>query len=206
MSIVDYSSLQASVSNWMARSDLTATIPDFITISEAEFNRKLRVNQMMATQSTTPSAGTFELPADYLEWVRVTWTGSLKRSLQYVHPSYLQSQFPDTPTATPSMFTIEGSTDNLGLVRIMPIDPTAIDFTYYQKITGLSTSNTSNWLLAAHPDVYLAGAMTEGSVFTKDYQTAGLWKERRDNLLDEIKRLDQKSRAPSSIRPIGRNP
>ena len=206
MSIVDYSSLQASVSNWMARSDLTATIPDFITISEAEFNRKLRVNQMMATQSTTPSAGTFELPADYLEWVRVTWTGSLKRSLQYVHPSYLQSQFPDTPTATPSMFTIEGSTDNLGLVRIMPIDPTAIDFTYYQKITGLSTSNTSNWLLAAHPDVYLAGAMTEASVFTKDYQTAGLWKDRRDNLLDEIKRLDQKSRAPSSIRPIGRNP
>ena len=190
----------------MARSDLTATIPDFITISEAEFNRKLRVNQMMATQSTTPAAGTFELPADYLEWVRVTWTGSLKRSLQYVHPSYLQSQFPDTPTATPSMFTIEGSTDNLGLVRIMPIDPTAIDFTYYQKITGLSTSNTSNWLLAAHPDVYLAGAMTEASVFTKDYQTAGLWKDRRDNLLDEIKRLDQKSRAPSSIRPIGRNP
>src|SRR5690242_12397897 len=102
MSITDYSSLQTAVGSWLARDDLSATIPDFITLFEAEANRKLRVRQMMVTNVTTPSSGQFPLPDDYLQWVRVTYVGSSdKRNLEYVHPSYLQSQFPDTPSSTP---------------------------------------------------------------------------------------------------------
>jgi len=206
MSITSYSELQTSIGSWIARDDLTATIPDFVTLFETEANRQLRVRQMMVTQSTTPSSGQFSLPTDYLQWVRVTWKGASKRNLEYVHPSYLQSQYPDTPTATPSVFTVEGSTDNVGIVRIMPVDPTAVDFTYYQKITALSTSNTSNWLLAAHPDLYLAGSLVEANVFVKDYDTAAVWKGKRDTLIDAITKLDQKTRGPSYIHVPGRNP
>ena len=206
MSITSYSELQTSIGSWIARDDLTATIPDFVTLFETEANRQLRVRQMMVTQSTTPSSGQFSLPTDYLQWVRVTWKGASKRNLEYVHPSYLQSQYPDTPTATPSVFTVEGSTDNVGIVRIMPVDPTAVDFTYYQKITALSTSNTSNWLLAAHPDLYLAGSLVEANVFAKDYDTAAVWKGKRDTLIDAITKLDQKTRGPSYIHVPGRNP
>src|SRR5690348_8124641 len=206
MSITSYSELQTSIGSWIARDDLTATVPDFITLFETEANRQLRVRQMMVTQSTTPSSGQFSLPTDYLQWVRLTWKGASKRNLEYVHPSYLQSQYPDTPTATPNIFTVEGSTDNVGIVRIMPVDPTAVDFTYYQKITALSTSNTSNWLLAAHPDLYLAGSLVEANVFAKDYDTAAVWKGKRDTLIDAITKLDQKTRGPSYIHVPGRNP
>ena len=206
MSITSYSELQTAVGDWIARSDFTSNIPDFITLFETEANRKLRVRQMMVTRSTTPSSGIFSLPTDYLAWVRVTWTGSSKRTLEYVYPSYLQGQYPDTPATTPTVFTVEGSTDNVGIVRVMPVDNTAVDFTYYQKITALSTSNTVNWLLTAHPDVYLAGSLTEANVFAKDYDTAAIWKTRRDALLDEITLLDQKTRGPSAIRVPGRTP
>lgn len=206
MTIASYSDLQASVATWIARSDLTAPILDFITLAETEFNRKLRVRQMMVTQSTTPSSGQFSLPSDYLAWVKVTWNGSVKRNLQYRHPSQLAEEYPDTPAALPQYFTVEGSTDQLGVVKLIPTDNTATDFTYYQKLTALSTSNTSNWLLTAHPDVYLAGALTEANVYVKDYDTALIWKNRRDDLVDAIMKLDQKTRGPSAIFSPGRNP
>lgn len=207
MTITSYSDLQTSAANWIARSDLNSIVPDCITLFEAEANRTLRVRQMMATQSTTPSSGQFSLPTDFLEVVRVTWTGSSnKRNLEYVHPSYLQSQYPDTPASTPSVFTIEGSTDSVGIVRIMPTDSTAIDFVFYQKITALSTSNTSNWLLAAHPDIYLAGTLVELNMFVKDYDTVAAWRSKRDALFDEIIKLDQRTRMPANIRIQGRTP
>ncbi len=35
MSIVTYTDLQSAIGNWLARSDLSANIPDFITLAEA---------------------------------------------------------------------------------------------------------------------------------------------------------------------------
>ena len=207
MSITSFSELKTAVGDWMARSDLTSNIPDFITLFESEANRRLRVRQMMVTNVTTPSSGQFSLPTDYLQWVRVTYIGSSdKRNLEYVHPSYLQSQYPDTPSDVPSVFTVEGSTDATAVVKIMGPDANEIDFVYYQKLTALSTSNTSNWLLAAHPDLYLAGSLVEANVFVKDYDTAAVWKGRRDTLFEDVTKLDQKTRAPSFIRVPGRTP
>jgi len=209
MSFTDYSSLQTSVSNFLARSDLTSVIPDFITLFEAEANRQLRTRQMELTQSTTPSSGVFSLPSDYLAWRNLTWTsGGVTKVLQYVHPSELPDMFPSSPADTPQVFTITGTTDGLGQAQIMPTTASAVNFTYYQKIQSLSTTtgSTTNWLLTAHPNVYLEGAMTEACVYTKDYDTAAIWKTRRDASFDAITKLDEKTRGPSRIRVTGITP
>ncbi len=206
MTISSYSDLQTAITNWTARSDFTSLYADWIMLAETDFNRKLRIRQMMVTQSTTPSSGQFDLPTDYLSYVKVTWIGSFRRELQYVHPSQFADRYPDAPADTPRVFTVMGTTDSVGVVKIMPTDTSAIDFTYYQKITSLSTSNTSNWLLSAHPDVYLAGALTEAYAYAKDYDQAAIWKTRRDALVEDIKALDQKTRGPSAISVPGINP
>ena len=46
--INDYSSLQAEISNNLARADLASSIPTFIQLAEARINRDLRVSQMQA--------------------------------------------------------------------------------------------------------------------------------------------------------------
>lgn len=207
MSFSTYSDLQTSVGNYLARSDLTSVIPDFVTLFETEANRRLRVRQMMVTQSTTPSSGQFALPSDYLAHVNLRWTGSPIADLEYVHPTQFANLYSDQPASTPpKLFTIYGTTDSTGIVKFTPSDTTALDFTYYQKVTALSTSNTSNWLLAAHPDVYLAGSLSEAYFYTKDYDQSAAWGNRRDAGLDSITRLDQKSRGPSRIRVIGQTP
>jgi hypothetical protein len=196
MAITTFSELTAAVTSWLARDDLTAAIPDFVALFEAAANRRLRVRQMETSAALTPAGGAAALPEDYLMWRRLTWTGSRRRELDYVHPSYLQAAF-DAAAGTPRVFTIEGAT-----LKIRPVDGTALELDYFQRLPALSDAQTSNWLLAAHPDLYLFGALVEAEAFNKDADKAALWKLRRDEIFDEIEKLGGKSRA-GAIRVIG---
>jgi hypothetical protein len=196
MAITTFSELTAAVTSWLARDDLTAAIPDFVALFEAAANRRLRVRQMETSAALTPAGGAAALPEDYLMWRRLTWTGSRRRELDYVHPSYLQAAF-DAAAGTPRVFTIEGAT-----LKIRPVDGTALELDYFQRLPALSDAQTSNWLLAAHPDLYLFGALVEAEAFNKDADKAALWKLRRDEIFDEIEKLGGKSCA-GAIRVIG---
>lgn len=201
MAITTYSELQAAVGNWLDHSLFAARIPEFIALFEAAANRRLRVREQEAATTLTPSAGTAALPADYLAWRRVTWTGSPRVELQYVHPSSLQAAYPSTPSARPRVFTIEGST-----LKIRPVDATALEFDYFQKIPALSDGAASNWLLAAHPDLYLFGALVEAEMFGVNDERAPLWKARRDEILDEIEKLSNKTRGAGAMRVLAVTP
>ncbi|SRR5258705_2544068 len=198
MSITTYAELQAAIGGWLGHGLFTATIPDFITLFEAAANRRLRVRQQEATATLTPVSGAATLPADYLAWRRVTWTGSPRVELDYVEPSWLQAAYPTSPARTPTVFTIEGST-----LKVRPVDATALEFLYYQRIPALSDVATTNWLLAAHPDLYLFGAMVEAELFGVNDERMPLWKGRRDEIFDEIEKLSNKTRGAGAMRIMG---
>jgi hypothetical protein len=198
MAITTYAQLQTAIASWLARSDLTATIPDFITLFESAANRRLRVRQMEAVASLTPSSGAAALPTDYLAWRRLTWTGANRVELAYVAPSYLQAAYPSASADTPRIFTIEGAT-----LRIRPVDDTALELLYYQKIPALADGSPTNWLIATHPDLYLFGALAEAQMFAVDPEKAALWKGRRDELIEEISALSNKTRGAGVIRVMG---
>lgn len=201
MTIQTYSDLQAAIANWIARADLAATIPDFIALFESVANRRLRLRQQESAATLAPSSGVATLPADYLAWRRVTWTGQFPRELEYVHPSYLHALYPTLPAGAPRLFTIEG-----GSLTVAPTDSTALTFDYFQKLPALSNSITTNWLLVAAPDLYLFGALAEAHGFVKDAESLALWKSRRDELFEEIERLDVKTRGQAGIRVMGPTP
>ena len=201
MAITTYSELQAAVGNWLDHGLFAARIPEFIALFEAAANRRLRVREQEAATTLMPSSGTAALPADYLAWRRVTWTGSPRVELQYVHPSYLQAAYPSTPSARPRVFTIEGST-----LKIRPVDATALEFDYFQKIPALSDGAATNWLLAAHPDLYLFGALVEAEMFGVNDERATLWKVRRDEIFDEIEKLSNKTRGAGAMRVMAATP
>jgi hypothetical protein len=201
MTIQTYSDLQTAIANWIARADLATNIPDFIALFESAASRRLRLRQQESIATLTPSSGVATLPADYLAWRRVTWSGQFPRELEYVHPSYLHALYPTLPAGTPRLFTIEG-----GTLTVAPASDTALTFDYFQKLPALSSTTTSNWLLAAAPDLYLFGALAEAHGFVKDTESLALWKSRRDELLGEIERLDVKTRGQAGIRVIGPTP
>jgi hypothetical protein len=201
MAITTYAELQAAVAAWLARDDLAANIPDFIMLFEACANRRLRVRQMETTTLLTPSSGAATLPGDYLMWRRATWTGQPRVELEFVHPSILQAYYPTVPAGVPKLFTIEGA-----VLKLRPTDATPIEFDYLQKIPALSAGNPANWLLAAHPDLYLFGALVEAQAFNVDGEKLAGWKARRDELFAEIIALATRTAAPSAVRVMGITP
>ena len=50
---------------------------------------------------------------------------------------------------------------------VAPSAGLSVKLLYYQKIPSLATTDP-NWLLTAHPDIYLFGALLHGGVYGKD--------------------------------------
>lgn len=199
MALATYANLQTQVSSWLGRDDLTGYIPDFITLFEAYAARKMRLRPAETSTTLTPSSGSVSLPSDYLGWRRVTWTGSPRRDLDYVHPSLLQSYYPSTPSGTPTVFTIEG-----GTLKIRPTDTTGLEFDYFAKNTALSSS--LNWLYTSYPDAYLFGTLVEAYLFDEDAEMASVWAQRRDGVFDDIRKADFRNPGSLAIRVAGVTP
>jgi hypothetical protein len=150
--------------------------------------------------TVTAQSGFATLPSDYLAWRRVTWAGSTRTELGYVHPSYLQAAYPSQPADVPRIFTIEGST-----LKVMPLSGTPLEFDYYQAIPSLVSAST-NWLMTAHPDLYLFGSMCEAEAFGVNDERMPMWKARRDEIFEEIIMRDRQTRGPSYVRVFGATP
>jgi hypothetical protein len=69
MAITTYAELQAAAANWLVRADLTARVPEFITLAEARLNRNLRARLAEVEQTLTATVGarTIPLPAGFAE-------------------------------------------------------------------------------------------------------------------------------------------
>ena len=69
MALSTYTELKTSIANWLNRTDLTSEIAeDFIVLAEKDFNSKLRIRKMNATDASfTINAETVALPTGFLQ-------------------------------------------------------------------------------------------------------------------------------------------
>jgi hypothetical protein len=199
MSISNYNELKTAIASWLARDDLTAFIPDFITLFEASACRELRVRPAETTATITPTSGAAALPADFLAMRRLTWAGSPNRDLEYVHPAWLAQNYPTSAAGMPAIYTIEG-----GTVKVRPVSDMPIDLLYRAKTPAVS--GALNWLFTNHPDVYLFGSLAEAYMFNKDPENAALWEGRRDKVYLSIKGADFHYREIGAPRIAGYTP
>jgi hypothetical protein len=200
MALVSYADLQTQIANWLARDDLAAYIPDFITLFECAAARKLKVRLQETTATLTPSGGVATIPTDYLGYRRVTWTGQPIHELNYVAPT-VYAQYLNITSGIPVLFTIEGTN-----LRLAPSDDTPLTFDYFQRTPALS--GAMNWLYTNHPDAYLFGCLCEANAFNKGqaFEAASLWKTRRDEVFNEIAMLDFNERQGMAVRTMDVTP
>lgn len=161
MAISTFSELKSSIAAWADRTDLTSTIPDFITLAESRINRRLRVREMENSASITVTSGTGSLPTGFLAVKRVIATGvSPTRVLQYADPNWYMEAFPDQDDGNdPTFYTIIGTSIYV---------TTNVTLIYWKSIPALSDSNTTNWLLTKAPDIYLQASLAELEGYTEN--------------------------------------
>ena len=200
MAITTYAELKTAIATWLARDDLTDTIPDFIMLFEKFVARRLKSRGMTATTMLFTDDGEAALPTDYVSMTRLTWYGSTRRELRGVSSTELDSLYPDTTPGVPAVFSVEGAT-----IRVRPVDDdTELELVYLRGITPLATE--SNWLFEKYPDLYLFGSLVEAEVFNKDAEKATIWKSRRDEIMAEIDRMDFNERPRMAVSHVGVSP
>lgn len=188
MSITNYSELQTAIINWSHRADLASIIPDFITLSEAKFNRNLRTRDMEAAATITPSSGNAALPNDYLELRRLYLDTDANIELEYLTPEAFYVRYPVNPLndADSRFFTIESG----NIVLSAQSAASDLKVLYYQKIPALTVSNTTNWLLTSHPDLYLYASMAELADYTKKPDEVQKWNAKAQAVIDSLIKSD----------------
>lgn len=183
--ISNYSELQASVGTWLKRTELTNDIPDFITMAEAKFNRVIRATEMETRSQATADDEYLALPTDYLEMRAIRVISTINLLLRYYPPAEFTYLKGTGQTGTPTAYTVEDSQ-----IKIFPA-PSAtstydIEIDYLAKIPTLSDTVTENWLLTAHPDVYLLGTLVNAESFLYNDNRVPLWQARLSEALKEI--------------------
>ena len=197
MAITTYAELQAAVANWILRGDLTARIPEFISLAEGRLNRVLRARRAEQDVALTATAGarTIALPATYSEalacWLTVP--GSTNRQeLRFVDPALLTVS---TDSGQPLGWTIDGT--NLAFER--PCDLAyAITLRCLTKF-ALSDAAPTNALLTDYPDAYLFATLAEAGPFLRDPDLSSAYEQKADRAIREINAKDARSRAQSTL-------
>lgn len=201
MALATYSDLLASVATWLNRSDLTAVIPDFVTLAEGRIARDLRLRKQVITTTLTTVGGvqTVSLPSDFLEAENITLSGTNPPgAMSIVTPEILDRKYPDAyVTGQPQVYAIIADTIAFGPT---PDDAYPVRLDYYQRLTELSSSST-NWLLTNHPSIYLNACLAEGSAYLMDADKAQAYDARyRADVADLQLRDDAALRSGSAMR------
>lgn len=197
MALDTFAGLKATIADYLNRDDLTAIIPSFITIAEAKFNRKLRTRQMIKRAEGQIESAFFAYPADWLQAKEFQLNTNPIVRLQFVTEAYGDELKANryVSIGQPAYYTITGTQ----LEFIPAPDSTySAELTYYAKIPALSDANTSNWLLAYAPDLYLYGALLEAAPYLKDDERLAVWSQMYINSLGDIEVADQRASVSST--------
>jgi hypothetical protein len=203
-----YAGLKASVADFLNRSDLTAVIPDFITIAEAQMTRRF-VGQMrkglpyprrimQRTDATINLADEYiPLPADFHGPIDFVLQGTPEIVLDYLDPTNFQQWKEANPYSgmAPVYYTVISC--QLQIYPVADIAYTA-ELTYLKRFAAASTE--ANWILTDYPDAYLYGALTAAAPYLKNDERMQVWGQLFTAAIDDICNADPMPGDKSTLR------
>jgi hypothetical protein len=177
MSVTNYGELKSTIADFLNRSDLTSVIPTFIDFAEAEFNRNLRVRQMVLRAEAQIDARFSAVPADFIEAKDLVIVSSDPvQPLEFVTQQQMAQDRKSTylSAAKPVYFSVVGDQ-----FEFMPTPDTeySLEMSYFAKIDALSSDSDTNWLLRDYPDLYLYTSLMHSAPYLKDDERMTVWAE-----------------------------
>ena len=192
-----YTGLLASIADQLSRTDLAAAIPDFVVITEADLNRKLRTRMTQARVTASVSSQFVTVPADFAGVMSMI--NSAGTPIEYRDPdAFALVAYQNSSNAgVISDFTITG-----GSFGFWPAPTTAVSvtITYYQKLPPLAT-NATNWLLTSHPDAYLYGALTASAPYLQADARLPIWSGLYNNVVNSLKGANKHESTAARLTP-----
>jgi hypothetical protein len=181
-----YAGLKASIADFLNRSDLTAVIPDFIALAEAQMIRRFAAaagaglpvprRLLVRADATIEADSEFVgLPERFIGPRSFIVRTEPVTELSYLSPeTFLAAKRTlvfDAADA-PRYYTVMG-----GEFQILPVPVQAYEaeLAFFQAPAPLSGSVPTNWMLQSHPDIYLYGALTQSAPYLEQDERASVW-------------------------------
>ncbi|HEY2009521.1 MAG TPA: hypothetical protein VGH23_11060 [Rhizomicrobium sp.] len=194
-----YGGLQASIADFLNRGDLTAVIPDFITLAEAQMARRLvsRAGQGMpvprrlvqrADAQIAQGAEYVAVPGDMLGPLDLMLEATPPIELDYLDPANLEREKARAAwVGAPKFYTVVG-----GQLQLYPLADQDYDagLVYIARTPALSDAAPANWILEDYPDAYLYGALVQSAPYLRDDARADLWGTLFTAALDDMCNAD----------------
>jgi len=196
MALASYSDLKASIAGWLNRSDLTAAIPDFIALAEAQISRRLvmmgPVRAMVGRSDATIDSEFAAVPSDFMGARTINFAEDRSRLLEYCLPEEInrKKSFEGCITGRPRFFSVVG-----GELQFFPAPAGGTSYvaelTYWKRVPALSDAAPTNWLLSLNPDAYLYGALLQSAPYLKDDPRIQSWGTFFETILSDIAAADR---------------
>jgi hypothetical protein len=221
VALATYADLLTEVPLYLNRTDLAARIPTFIRLAEAEINRRLAlkpVRPMLTRDTLTIDNEYVAAPTDLLKpaslqlsdgtemkYVDPTNISRLKSDAVEALEDWLLGMTSESPTAMRWYTLVEGE------FRFYPV-PTEDDdatLTYWARLSPLTETSDSNWMLDDHPDVYWYGVLAHASRHIRDDQDAAsnatLFDDALQKVLDAYPARSNMTPLRSDVPPANRS-
>jgi hypothetical protein len=192
MSIATYSELKTAIANYLARTDLTDQIPDFIRFAEIRLRRELRIRQMLKTVTSTTTGGdsTVELPSDFLEIRDFLVVSNPVQPLTYSSPAVFSRNTRSTQSGMPLDYTILATEFQLAPI---PDSTYTVKLLYYSAPTFLSDSNQGNAFITNAPDALLYASLIEAEPYIMNDARVNTWGAMYDRAISTLTKSDESS-------------
>jgi hypothetical protein len=197
MSIDSYDDLQDKMAKYLKRADLSALLPDFISLAEEYLNDNVFTRARRSSFVITPYGYNVPLPSGWERVIDVWYDG---RKLSF-YSSEVDSEYVSGSNAIGSntamvngyqiignMLTFTPAQNQLGL---------KLQVDYYETLEPLSESNTSNWLLEDSSMAYLFASLYEAALYVRDDARAQLWQNKRDEVIASLVTKDERAKYPA---------
>lgn len=182
--ITNYTTLAAAIPAWDKRSYTADVLDEIIGLADAEF--RLELGPLYPRETTAT-----------LSFV----SGSASFSSRFIRPLAL---IVDTYGRIPFRSSVEVKSNNAsglsGVPVMAAVDGDVIitypaytgdaDFVYEAQLTGISTTNATNWIIAHAPQAYLKMCLYVCRARIEDYESAALFKA---DALDTVSKLNFQS-------------
>lgn len=193
MAITNYTDLQSAIADFLNRDDLTATIPTFISLAEADINRTVRHWRMEKRVTAELDTRYSAIPADFLEAIRFEIVSGDMRPIELISQGEMQERrYRNLNTSgKPAYYAITA-----GEVEVYPTPDGTYDVElyYYARTPALSVADPTNWLLTYFPDAYLYSALVHSAPYLQEDARIQVWAALQQNAINAINAESEKSK------------
>jgi hypothetical protein len=177
--VTSYSTLSTAVADWLAKSNLTTFIPNFIQNWEERFYRQPQNfgRWMEAAFDEDIASSVIAVPADYLGFKYAYVNGSPSSRLDRVSLNQLYGTYPrGGDTGRPRWISRDTTNFVFGPA---PDSDYTIKGVYWAKPTlmrSFAADAAAHWIIVNAPDLALYGALCESAPFLQRDSRLATWK------------------------------